>query len=218
VPTAFNHGFGLTGDHSVSMAELLKRQGVSYINTPFSQMQNSDDVKHSLFGFDAGVMTIDRGEDLKDWDVVGEEPTGNLSGPTCGMHWPNLLHRDPERNSEVVDAWVKFLAPYDKRADTMLAPNSVAFQHQLVNYVCTKAIIANDSVAVDFTETDIWADPMEKSTLSLKIESPIELDFASSSIKIISEYSIKGATSVIYTLQLERKTEYKKAFISFTGK
>ena len=103
VPTAFRHGFGLTGSHQVSMAEVLKQRGVSFLNTPFSIMQNSDDVLYDLFGVDHGVMTIDRGNDQMDWDIIGKEPTKELSGPTCGMHWPNLLHEDPKRNSEIVE-------------------------------------------------------------------------------------------------------------------
>ena len=53
-----------------SMAELLARHGVTYINTPFGSMANAVDVQHGVFGLDSGVMTVDRGDDLLDWDVT----------------------------------------------------------------------------------------------------------------------------------------------------
>ncbi len=72
VPTAFLHGFGLTGDHQISMAEVLKKRGVDYINTPFNNMLNAEGAQFGLFGIDSEVITVDRGEDLLDWDVLAE--------------------------------------------------------------------------------------------------------------------------------------------------
>ena len=56
VPTAFNHGFGITPGHKVSMAEILSKRGIKYINTPFHQMYNAEAVKYKYFGFDADVI------------------------------------------------------------------------------------------------------------------------------------------------------------------
>ncbi len=113
VPTAFLHGFGLTGEHNISMAGVLKKRGMNYINTPFYNMYNAEGAQFGLFGVDSGVITVDRGEDLLGWDAFSEKPAGVLTGPTCGLHWPNLLHKDPSRNSEIVDAWVKLLQAYN---------------------------------------------------------------------------------------------------------
>ena len=60
-------------------------------------MHNSEAVDHEVFGFDAKVMTIDRGHDLLDWNITDKVPVGKLQGPTCGMHWANLIHPDSLR-------------------------------------------------------------------------------------------------------------------------
>ena len=90
-------------------------------------MFNREGAQYELFGVDSGVMTVDRGSDLLDWDVIGTKPEGVIKGSTCGLHWPNLLHENPERNSEIVEAWAALLAPYDDKQNTMLAKNSLIF-------------------------------------------------------------------------------------------
>lgn len=80
-------------------------------------MRNAESVKHGLFGFDAGVMTVDRGIEIECLEcsekgsgqgsyiggTISSVPTGRLAGPTCGIHWPSILHIDPNRNLEIVE-------------------------------------------------------------------------------------------------------------------
>ncbi len=216
VPTAFCHGFGPTKGHDVSMAELLKRRGVRYINTPFSTMANSQAVTHGVFGFDAGVMTVDRGNDLLDWNIIGQAPSGSLENSTCGMHWPNLLHSDPSRNSEFVQRWVRFLKPYNDRLDTLLAPNSTDYQHQLVHQVCTKLSYTDAAVELDFTRTDSLPGTIGRKQLTLKIRSVSALRFTSRNIEITSE-TLRRTDEFIYTLQLVRKKDVNKALIRLSS-
>ncbi len=217
VPTAFRHGFGPTEGHDVSLARILKGRGVNYINTPFGIMKNVENVQHGCFGIDAGVMTVDRGHDLFNWNIHGAEFDGEqvLQGATCGMHWPNLLHPDPARNSEIVQGWVNFLAPYNDKPDTMLAPNSVVFQRQLAHFVCTKFKHTGKSVELDFTETDTLPDEIGKKELTLKVKSPEPLRFKASGIKIVSESEGKQQGALLYTLKLERTKGKKSARVDF---
>lgn len=215
VPTAFRHGFGRTEGRAVSMAEILARRGVTYINTPFGSMANADAVQHGVFGLDAGVMTVDRGDDLQDWDVIGQVPSGALAGPTCGLHWPNLLHPDPERNPEIVAAWVALLAPYDDRADTMLASDSVSFQGQLAHHVCTRATLSGDSIDLDFRETDTLPTPLGRRELTLKVRSASALAFSSDTLEVASSSSRRTNDEAVYTLRLERRPGFEKARVRF---
>ena len=215
VPTAFNHGFGLTGDHKVSMAELLKKRGVNYINTPFDQIQNRENIQFKEFGFDSGVMTVDRGRDLLDWNNIGMTPSGEIKGPTCGMHWPNLLHEDPDRNPEIVEGWVNLLAPYKDKPDTMLAENSVFFQKQLLHHQVTKINTEDRAIKIDFSETDKTPKLLNPDELVIKVDSPAKLDFHSDSVKIVSTSSVKTDNGLLYTLNLKRGRE-ADAVITFT--
>jgi hypothetical protein len=216
VPTAFYHGYGPTPGHNKSMAEVLKKRGVTYINTPFKDMHIANGVDHGVFGFDSGVITIDRGSDLLGWQTSGQAPGGILHGPTCGMHWANIIHPDPSRNLEVVNEWIKLLAPYNEKHETMLAPNSIFFQNQLAHQVCTKVKLTDNNIELDFKDVDALAGTLSKKELALKVKSQNAMKFKSNQIKIVSQKSIKTEEHFLYTLMLERKKGGDKAQLAFS--
>jgi hypothetical protein len=215
VPTAFRHGFGRTEGRSVSMAEILARRGVTYVNTPFSSMANADAVQHGVFGIDSGVMTVDRGDDLLDWNVIGEVPRGDLAGPTCGLHWPNLLHPDPERNPEIVAGWVALLAPYGGRAGTMLSPDSVSFQRQLAHHVRTRVAVSGETITLDFHETDALPAHLGAGPFTVKIRGSSEIEFSSDTVTVSAVSSRSDAAGVLHTLHLERRPALGQARLRF---
>lgn len=203
VPTAFLHGYGITQGNKVSMAEILKKHDLTYINTPFRSMHNAESVSHGIFGFDSGVLTVDRGRDLMSWFATGKNPEGYVKGPTCGMHWANILHTDPSRNREIADAWIKVLSPHRESFDTMLAPDSVFFQKQLVHHTCTRVTPKGNRILFDFNETDSL--PLKDHNLFvLNIKGGNNLKFTSDSLKVISQSVIKKDHPDIYSLQIQR--------------
>ena len=215
VPTAFLHGFGLTGEHKISMAGVIKKRGINYINTPFYNMYNAEAAQFGIFGIDSGVITVDRGEDLLHWDDFGKNPSGVLTGPTCGLHWPNLLHPDPSRNSEIVDAWVKLLKPYNDNPETLLAKNSSSFRNQLVHHVCTKVQIREDKIDIDFLETNKLNDQLSNNQLTVKIESERNLTFNSDNLKISDSKTSQKKDNYLYTLVIDRIKDLEKAVVKF---
>lgn len=216
VPTAFNHGFGTTGENHVSLAELLSKYGISYINTPFYKMQNADKVKNGVFGLDADVLTIDRGDDLLNWNVIGTLPEGEILGPTCGMHWPNLLHENPERNSEIVQGWADFLKPYNDRLETLLAQNSGHFQKQLIHHISTGIRISGKQIELDFSEANKLGTEKAMDGLTVKFRSQHEISFDSQDLDIVSRSSLREDSIILYTLVLRRRNAHASAIISFS--
>ncbi len=214
VPTAFLHGFGLTGNHQISMAEVVKKRGIEYINTPFDNMYNAEGAQFDLFGIDSGVITVDRGEDLLDWNDVGKKPSGTLTGPTCGLHWPNLLHEDPLRNAEIVDAWVSLLKPYNDKPETLLAENSASFRNQLVHHVCTEVQVLDDKIDIDFLETNKLKQ-LSNSQLTLKIESERKLTFNSDDVELLESKMVQGKAHYLYTLVINNKKGFDRAVVKF---
>lgn len=207
VPTAFNHGFGPTPGHDISMAEILSRRGIKYINTPFRQMHNAKAINHDYFGFDSDVLTVDRGADLLDWNVTGVPPSGNMEGPTCGMHWANLIHPDPEQNLEIVQEWVKLLAPYQKKEDTMLSPDPCSFQSQLLYHTCTKIRRKENDIVLDFRELDALPEHHIKNEFTLKVKAQTPLKFQFEDISMITTSLQKRERYSLYTLKLKRGKE-----------
>ena len=213
VPTAFLHGFGLTGEHKISMAGVLKKRGINYINTPFNNMYNAKGAQFGLFGIDSGVMTVDRGNDLLSWDTFSKKPAGVLTGPTCGLHWPNLLHKDPNRNSEIVDAWVKLLQPYNEKHETLLAKNSASFRTQLIHHVCTKIQVVDDKIELDFLETNKLNDQLEDNELTVKIESKRRLNFSSDDVEVTESKMNQRKDNYSYTLLIYKRNNIEKALV-----
>lgn len=202
VPNAFRHSFGITKGNDISMADLLQRRGFTYINTPFESMFNKQAIQHGLFGIDSGIMTVDRGSDIFDWDVISTVPEGSVSGPTCGLHWPNLLHEDPEKNSEIVQGWVKLLSSYNDKEESMLAKNSLLLQQQLAHHVLTKIKLKDDKLLLDFSSTNKLETVLSNNELTIKVRSDREIGFTSDVIKIISVTSKKESNSILYSLNL----------------
>jgi hypothetical protein len=217
VPTAFLHNFGISKGHEVSMAEILEKRGIYYINTPFEDMFNREQVQHSIFGFDADVMTVDRGRDLLSWKSIGVRPQGELKGPTCGLHWPNLLHPDPEENSEIVRGWVEFLKPYHISKNTLLAENSDQFLVQLAYHQCSVIELNEKQIKVDFTEVDKLPLQIEKNHFCLKLISPVQLKFKSDQLNIVGSVLERTKNKLQYRVELERTTNQKKALLEYTS-
>jgi hypothetical protein len=215
VPTAFNHGFGITPGNDVSMAEILRSNGFTYINTPFYNMLNKENVQHKILGVDNGVLTVDRGSDIFDWNVIGTKPEGKIEGTTCGMHWPNLLHDDPDRNQEIVEAWVKILAPYQNITDTMLAKNSIDFQKQIAHYNSTKISISDGRIDLDFSDINQLGTVLANDELTLKVSSDRALTFESDQVQIYSVSNKSIDNAVLYQLHINRSNR-KKASVRFS--
>ncbi len=212
VPAAFRHSYGPSEGRAISLAGLLQQKGINYINTPFESMYNSNRVQYSLFGLDDGVMTVDRGSDEFQWTAFPGNPSKKLTGPTCGMHWPNLLHPDPDRNSEVVQNWVDYLKPYNENKETLLAPDSVVFQHQIMHHVLTNIKAKENVISLDFVETDKLPANFSKDKLTIKVYCSQPIQFTSNQLEIVSD-PLQREDGIIYKLDLKRIGRQKKAEI-----
>jgi hypothetical protein len=191
---------------------------VNYINTPFDDMFHNERVTHGMFGIDDGVITVDRGRDLLSWQSIGELPEGEIKGPTCGLHWPNLLHPDPKRNGEIVQSWRDFLKPYNEKAGTLLARNSEVFCHQLVHHRCTTLKVTNKHIKFDFSDTDKLGSTLGQNDFVLKIESQVELVFEPDNILLVSDSVNKMEDNFLYTLKMSRIPDRKEAKLIYKSK
>jgi hypothetical protein len=182
VPCAFLHRFGKNGD---GLAELLVQSGINFISTPFFTMHGGEELEGKRFGFDGGVLTVDRARDLQSWYVIGTPPVGEFDNAICGMHWPNLLHRDPERNEEIVAAWVVFLRKQNHRFDRVLAPDTSFFAGQLLHHDATKCEIENQTLHLDWSQTaTLLTGAMTEFILKIAADGPLE--FSSNDVEIVS--------------------------------
>ena len=213
VPAAFRHCFGISEGRTVSLASILKRHGINYINTPFRIMYNNSAFQNSLFGFDSGVMTIDRGEDEFEWDVFPADPVSAHMGPTYGLHWPNMLHPDPSGNSGIVDRWVTYFRQYNEKPDFILASDSVEMQRQLVHRQLTQAKLISGTIEFDFLETDKLPPAVDKRKFTIKVITDGPVTFKPGNLKINSETIFNRVGYHQNTLKLERISLEKKSYL-----
>ncbi len=216
VPAAFRHSFGPSEGRTISLAELLLQKGITYINTPFESMYNSNRVQYGLFGLDHDVMTVDRGSDEFQWTAFPGIPSKKLTGPTCGMHWPNLLHPDPERNSETVQKWVNYLKPYNERPETLLAPNSVIFQQQLAYHVTAKAKLIGNTIYFDFSNTNQLPDRIVKGEFFISVLTGKPVTFKPNGIIIQTQLCLSQTDKLVYKLHVKRKDFNEKVSIEIS--
>ena len=114
--------FGLLRDHGVKkrvntfippsfayrfdeLSHILVDYGIEYVGTIFGTMASAGTPPTAPIDIEpCGIVTYDRHHNPLPWDAFGGEweelpPLFGL----IGVHWPNFLHADPERNLETVD-------------------------------------------------------------------------------------------------------------------
>jgi hypothetical protein len=147
VPAAFLHAMG---DGPRGLAAILHAWGVRRISTPCAFVREGFPFAHPLFGMDEGVMTVlAPGAYPYPWNQVAAAPAHEVTGPVLGLHWPNLLHAEPERNEETVARWVAFLRGYDQRPDRMLAPDCETAWAQLAHHGLARLTQDAEGLALD---------------------------------------------------------------------
>jgi hypothetical protein len=99
-------------------------------------------------------------------------PEGEIAGPICGMHWPNMLGADPGKNEEVVDRWVEFLKPYDDRLDRMLSRNTRECWTQLMYHIHTEITEKHGSLHFDFSRLQDLGSLEIDNTFTVKVRAP----------------------------------------------
>jgi hypothetical protein len=151
VPCAFCHAFG---DGDAGVHRLLADHGIIYVSTPFGSMRQVREPQTPRIAVECGVMTVDRGGGAPPWSAAATAPPEAMTGPIIGLHWPNILHPDPERNDEVVDAWVTHLQRVGSLHDRWLAPDTPRAWSQLAHAECTLVTDTAEGLAFDFGALD----------------------------------------------------------------
>jgi hypothetical protein len=202
VPAAFLHRFG-TGKNGLEA--ILYNYGIKYISTPYNSIFKDTDTQGRFFGVSNGIITVDRGKDLVSWNVIDAEPEGEIVGPICGMHWPNILNEDPCRNLEVVERWVRLLSKYNKRPDRMLARNTEeAFSQVVYNWGATLINNENEIVVNMDRMKDIHADGLLDS-FYVKIDGCAKPKSVSRELKVLDSTVDADSKQTVIKLECTQK-------------
>lgn len=120
VPPSFNY-------RADDLSRILKDYGIRFVSTTFSKRMLGETREESVVVVEDGIVTLDRNNNYIPWDACAVDPTElAVARGIFGIHWPNLLHPDPERSFEVIDRWEKF---FNRCADTfgIILSNDISF-------------------------------------------------------------------------------------------
>lgn len=207
VPTAFYHCFGIPDGGFIS---ILKQAGINFISTVFDnpglQMPRHRPTEYDRIGFDDGIITVDRGEDLFDWTIIGQKPNPEalLQSPICGMHWPNILHEKPERNKEIVDSWIACLKQCDRQVDKILSPDYKSFCVQLLFHQMVSVTLNHNTLELNFSNYRHWPSyGLDNKALNIKAVLSENVSFDSSDLDILAVEKTIDAGHHIYLITLK---------------
>lgn len=165
VPAAFLYCYG-----DGQLSPILRDRGVTFASSPFATMGWHSRPDHALMGIDNGVAWVDRGNVGIPWDAMAAEPPDHIDGPILGLHWPNILHADPDRNAEVVAGWADALRHMDQRFDRVLARTSAHCQTQLAFQLGAEVEVRGDEVHFRFGGLSSDAADTGHRAITVKIE------------------------------------------------
>ncbi len=151
IPPCFNYTFSPDDD---KLSTILAEYGIKYISTPYSSMQFATEEKPIDVGVENGIITVDRTSDLTAWYEVGADTPNVIKKSYYGMHWPNFLSKEPERNMEVVDRWVDYFTQYKNNFDILPARDNAMGSTQALYKRFTEVTIENQSMSIDFKDVD----------------------------------------------------------------
>ena len=106
------------------LSHVLKEYGIRYVGTIYARLKPQPHVtpKKEITVESSGVITYERTHNPIPWDRFGAdwEDLPPLSG-LVGLHWPNILHEDPERNIECVERAATYFLRCADRFGTVMS-------------------------------------------------------------------------------------------------
>ena len=116
IPPTFSYRFN-------EISKLLPDYGIKYVSTIFRTMVYDGEPKTIIDIEENGIITVDRNNNLIPWNAYNcdfsDLPT-DVTG-VFGAHWPNFLHVDPDKNSEVIEKAVDYFNKCSRSFGTVLS-------------------------------------------------------------------------------------------------
>ena len=146
LPPALNHSFG---DGEESIQAILMEYGIRYVITRFARAHQFAPPHHALLTWECGVGLLERGLSPVPWHQSACTPVWDISGPILPLHWGNLLHIEPERNTEIVDGWAEMLIAMTTGPEYILAADIEACWHQVAMLAFGRLSVQDNAIVID---------------------------------------------------------------------
>lgn len=148
LPPALLHSFGNGRD---SMQAILHEYGIRHVVTVFSKARRYCASLYEKITWECGVGLQERGLAPVPWHEAAASPAWDFSNPILPLHWSNLLHPDPAKNSTVVDRWAEMLEQQVNSMVYVLAPDFTSCWSQAVAYHLAKLTAGEGEITIDLS-------------------------------------------------------------------
>ncbi len=129
IPPALNHSFG---NGEKGFQSIARDFGLRYITLRFDKAKCHAQPQFPTIGQESGIMVMDRGKSDIPWNRTAPEPEFDFDRPLLPLHWANILHKNPENNRDVVNAWATFITRVARKRQALPARDiSVCFTQYL---------------------------------------------------------------------------------------
>lgn len=148
IPPAMKHSFG-NGDKGFQ--KLLREAGIRQVTACFQKARQLGAPRYPTVTWESGVTILDRGKGDVPWNAIASRPRFGFDRPLLVLHWANILHRDPDRNPWVVDAWVDFIQKGAQKHGVLLTTDTDACFTQYLYRVCSKISRTHNEFCIDLS-------------------------------------------------------------------
>lgn len=158
IPSALKHSFG-NGDDGFQ--KILNEYGIRYSFLSFRKARQYTPPQAPGVAWESGVVLLDRGECECAWNEPSCKPVFSFDRPVLPLHWTNLLHQNPDRNSDVVHCWADFLEQGAKAHGCILSSDTRACFTQYLYRTCSAVSSTNGVISLDLK----WVDKLPAKAL-----------------------------------------------------
>lgn len=159
IPPALNHCFG---DGKTGFQAIASSFGIQYVTLVFSRARCSSKPQFDRLGWEEDIILLDRGITGIQWSQVAQKPTCNFASPILPLHWANILHPDPTRNMDVIQAWLSFLQTGAREKNLVLSRDIASCISQYLNASQSRIAIEHNRIIVSLD----WLDTVPRQHLA----------------------------------------------------
>jgi hypothetical protein len=170
IPPCFWHVYSNKEDH---ISYILSQYGIQYISTLLGAMGNTSGMELQDVCVENEIINVDRTKDFIPWHIVGAAPPDKIKHGYFGMHWPNILHEDVEKNTEIVQEWIRYFSRYRNQFDILIARDNAMASRQALYRKFTTVDSSQDLIRLDFQAVDASGARDPGSSLYINIRHPL---------------------------------------------
>lgn len=194
IPPGLKHSFG---NNDSGFQKILQEFGFRFVITVFDKAKKYNRPLYENFTKECGVTLIERGLSPVQWNEISASPVFSFEWPILSLHWSNILHFNPEKNTSVVKRWADYLMNGVEKNGLIILPNAKESIVQLIYSKLAEVKIVDDVVIINLEKAaDVLPDSPAKN-LCLKADMNPETPIKINGGKIISIKKQRAAETLI---------------------